>query len=66
MIRPERSCRRYDLGGALFIGLSVIVYGAFCVMHSVTACRQSVRRVFDLGRVVAYYAVLVVDVGVAS
>ena len=35
-------------------------------MHSVTACRQSVRRVFDLGCVVADYAVLVVDVGVAS
>ena len=35
-------------------------------LHSVTACRQSVRRVFDLGRVVANYAVLVADVGVAS
>ena len=35
-------------------------------VHSVTACRQSVRRVFDLGCVVAYYAVLIVDAGVAS
>ena len=51
----------------LVVGLSVIVNGAFCViLRSVTACRQSVRRVFDLGCVVAYYAVLVVDVGVAS
>ena len=46
------------------------------LLHSVTACRQSVRLVFDLGCVVAcvscaanrtsYYVVLVVDVGVAS
>ena len=40
------------------------------LLHSVTACRQSicqsVRRVFDLGCVVAYYVVLVVDVSVAS
>ena len=35
-------------------------------MHSVTACRQSVRRVFNLGCVVAYYAVLIEDAGVAS
>ena len=31
-----------------------------------TACRVSVRLVFDLGCVVAYYSVLVVDIGVVS
>ena len=55
-----------NLQVSLFVGLSVIVYGAFCVMRSVTACRQSVRRVSDLGCVVAYYAVPIVDAGVAS
>ena len=46
-----------------------ICYCIWCflsLLHSVTACRQSVRRVFDLGCVVAYYAVLIVDAGVAS
>ena len=37
-----------------------------CFFAYVTACRQSVRPVFDLGSVVVYYVVLVVDVGVAS
>ena len=55
-----------DRSGGAVICRSICYMCFLSLLHSVTACRQSVRPVFDLGCVVAYYAVLIVDAGVAS